>query len=308
MNNFIDMMGWVMKEHGVPKSKLTVIERVEDQIHPNGKHSTMWRCLCDCGEVVIADGCSIRSGHTVSCGRHKKERDLLMTQTDFLERIYSLRDDIEILGTYMGYYDKVMYRCKICGYISEATPKQLYRCGSCPNCKRINSRITNEEFLRRMSELHPTINILSEYETQNTHILCQCKICGHIWSPVARSLLCKEGCPHCHKSRGESKIEQFLIDNLINFEPQKTYAGLVGVGNGLLSYDFYLPDFNLLIEYQGQFHDGTAPRQSSEEFVVQVEHDRRKREYAVCHNIKLIEIWYYDFNNIENILKQYTTK
>lgn len=308
MYNFIDMTGWIMSEHGVPKSKLTVVERVEDRVHPNGKCSVMWKCLCDCGDTIVADGCQIRSGHTVSCGHHKKEKSPSMTHVDFLGKIYALRDDVEIIGEYEGFYNKVKYRCKICGEISEASPKQLYRCNSCLNCKRINRRMTNGEFLHRMSELHPTINILSEYETQNTHILCQCKICQHIWNPVARSLLCKEGCPHCHKSKGETKIEQFLKDNLINFEPQKTYSGLVGVGNGLLSYDFYLPDFNLLVEYQGQFHDGTAPRQSTEELIVQVEHDRRKREYASHHNIGLLEIWYYDFNNIENILQQHTTK
>ena len=36
---------------------------------------------------------------------------------------------------------------------------------------------------------------------------------------------------------------------------------------------------------------------------IQQEHDRRKRNYAKDHNIELLEIWYYDFNNIEQILE-----
>lgn len=32
----IDMTGWVMKEHGVPESRLTVIEEVEPYISPGG--------------------------------------------------------------------------------------------------------------------------------------------------------------------------------------------------------------------------------------------------------------------------------
>jgi hypothetical protein len=43
---------------------------------------------------------------------------------------------------------------------------------------------------------------------------------------------------------------------------------------------------------------------SDEEFEYQQEHDKRKREYAEKHNIKLLEIWYWDFDNIETILKK----
>lgn len=41
---------------------------------------------------------------------------------------------------------------------------------------------------------------------------------------------------------------------------------------------------------------------TKKDFEKQLEHDRRKREYAKQHNIKLLEIWYYDMDNIEDIL------
>ena len=37
-------------------------------------------------------------------------------------------------------------------------------------------------------------------------------------------------------------------------------------------------------------------------FARQQEHDRRKREYAKQNNIDLLEIWYWDYDNIEDIL------
>lgn len=40
MGRFIDMTGWVMSEHGVSDSRLTVVERAEDGILPSGKHIT----------------------------------------------------------------------------------------------------------------------------------------------------------------------------------------------------------------------------------------------------------------------------
>ena len=85
---------------------------------------------------------------------------------------------------------------------------------------------------------------------------------------------------------------------------QKKYKDLTGVNSGLLSYDFYIPQKNILIEYQGEYHDGTAGNQTNEEFIIQQEHDRRKRQYAKDHNIKLLEIWYWDFDNIEEILSR----
>ena len=79
---------------------------------------------------------------------------------------------------------------------------------------------------------------------------------------------------------------------------------MIGLKEGLLSYDFYLPKYNLLIEYQGEYHDGSVHKETKERFERQQEHDRRKREYAERNNIKLLEIWYWDFDNIEEILKE----
>ena len=73
--------------------------------------------------------------------------------------------------------------------------------------------------------------------------------------------------------------------------------------NGLLSYDFYLPIYNLLIEFQGIQHEQPIEYFGGEEqFEIQQEHDKRKREYAKQNNINLLEIWYYDIDNIEEIL------
>lgn len=38
---------------------------------------------------------------------------------------------------------------------------------------------------------------------------------------------------------------------------QKEFDNLLGVKNGKLKFDFYLPTYNFLIEYQGEYHDGS---------------------------------------------------
>lgn len=63
-HNFIDMTGWVMKEHGVPNSKLTVIEqRGRDKYN-----MALWLCRCECGKEIITQGKSVRHGYTLTCG------------------------------------------------------------------------------------------------------------------------------------------------------------------------------------------------------------------------------------------------
>ena len=89
-------------------------------------------------------------------------------------------------------------------------------------------------------------------------------------------------CPQCQNSKGEYVIGEYLIYNNIKYKSQKSFKSLIGLGGGLLSYDFYLPEYNLLIEYQGEQHEkpvdffGQKDLGSAlENFKKQQEHDRR---------------------------------
>ena len=73
--NFIDMTGWKMWEHGVDNSRITVIKQVEDYISPSGIHCSQWECTCSCGnpKSFKVIGQSLRAGNTLSCGCYHKE-------------------------------------------------------------------------------------------------------------------------------------------------------------------------------------------------------------------------------------------
>ena len=47
-------------------------------------------------------------------------------------------------------------------------------------------------------------------------------------------------------------IEQFLIKQTITHEPQKKFLNLRNIKQ--LTYDFHLPDYNLLVEFDGMQH------------------------------------------------------
>lgn len=73
MGKFIDMSGWVMKEHGIPDSKITVLKRADDYISPSGYRVTRWECRCECGNIFISSSQNLRNGITKSCGCFQKE-------------------------------------------------------------------------------------------------------------------------------------------------------------------------------------------------------------------------------------------
>lgn len=71
-----DMAGWIMAEHGVLDSRLTVIKQTEDYVSPKGVHYARWLCECNCKEHnrIVASGDSLKHGTILSCGCLQKER------------------------------------------------------------------------------------------------------------------------------------------------------------------------------------------------------------------------------------------
>ena len=146
---------------------------------------------------------------------------------------------------------------------------------------------------------------IGKYSHKTYKFVClECK--NIFYKSVTNVTFNNSWCPQCSMSKGEKKIVEWLRYNNIKYEYEKTYNGLVGLGGGLLSYDFYLPDYNLLIEYQGKQHEEYTClwHNSYEDFEKQLEHDKRKREYANNNGIKLIEIYDYEKHIINEVLNE----
>jgi hypothetical protein len=184
------------------------------------------------------------------------------------------------------------------------------RCGYC-NGKKVHPLDSLGKLLENLGLLHlwSAKNDKSPYEyspNSGKKVWLKCAEGKHedYYRSVNNSNIRDFRCPECQFSKGEDKINNYLIKNNIYKIPQKEFDGLLGLGSKNLSYDFCLPQYNLLIEYQGEQHEKYIKgfHKSEKDFKKQIEHDRRKKEYAEKNNIKLLEIWYYDFDNIEMIL------
>lgn len=96
-----------------------------------------------------------------------------------------------------------------------------------------------------------------------------------------------------------------LLDKLhVCHKPEYT----VTIGNHKYRYDFYLPDYNLIIEYDGEQHympvnfGENDIKRMEEKLRTTQEHDKIKNDYCKKHNINLLRIPYWEKQNIETII------
>ncbi len=127
-----------------------------------------------------------------------------------------------------------------------------------------------------------------------------CSTCDFEWeSTICHRTTMRSGCPKCKESHGEKEVSRILLENNILFIRQKTYIDCKWQRE--LPFDFYLPDYNLLIEYDGILHF-IDKFKDPEEFKKIQYRDYLKNKYCDDNNIPLLRIHYKDFGNIESIL------
>jgi hypothetical protein len=223
--------------------------------------------------------------------------------------------DYELISTeYINAKTKLKYICnKHRGKGIQSITYNNLKCGfGCTYCgdeRTVEARRLSFEEVKEIFSNHNMDLLDQQYVNAHTPMAYICRHHSEVGIQyMTASNAVKQHCPYCHIIKGENRLIDYFIKNNVVFESQKTFDGLVGIKSRSLKYDFYLPDYNILIEYQGEQHERPVERFGGEEqFKIQLEHDKRKREYAMSQNIELLEIWYYDFNNIETILNNKLT-
>ena len=305
-----------------------------------------WKCLKeDCNEIFemswndIYDGrgCAICSGHQVGLS------NCLTTKRPDLAKEWhpTLNGELTPGDVTIGSNIYVWWKC------SKNSKHEWYTSinnrNNGDNCPYCSGHLASEDY--NLLKDNPKLCEEWDYESNQKqpeeytpssgdYAYWKCKECGHKWKTKIsnRNKINGTGCPECLKSKGEKKIDEVLIkNNLIKisqevfnklidkdkynknyFIPQMKYDDLLGVRNGLLSYDFYIPKLNLIIEYDGEFHfrvikyKNESIEDAEDRYKKQCIHDKMKSKYAVVdNNIDLLRIPYWEFDNIEVILDKY---
>lgn len=100
-------------------------------------------------------------------------------------------------------------------------------------------------------------------------------------------------------SRGEIKIHEILEDAGFNFKEEYMFPGLCSSSGRPLRFDFAIfdddGDIDFLIEFQGKQHYEPSSKFGGKKGLYQQQfNDNKKRRFCALHDIKLIEIPYYE--------------
>lgn len=238
-------------------------------------------------------------------------RTLLKSKTNerFVEQVKErFQDEYSLVTKYVNRGTNIIFKHNLCGHEFEMTPTGFLKSSNCP-CPKCDNRvvITTDDFKQEVFDLvGDEYSILEEYKGAHKKIKIKHNKCGNIYDGCRNMFLKGHRCPQCYSSKGEERISRYFQNKSIKYKPQKYFNGLLGVGGGYLKYDFYIPDYNLLIEYNGEQHYKPIDAfGGQEQLKIQQEHDKRKREYAENNGFLFLEIGYWDFDNIENILNKY---
>lgn len=116
----------------------------------------------------------------------------------------------------------------------------------------------------------------------------------------------KVPCRFCNVSQGELRISKYLDSQNIEYKTQYIFKECKYIKS--LRFDFYLPQSNTCIEYDGQQHFKPVNFNGSQDgglssFIETQKRDEIKNRYCKDNNIKLIRIPYWDYENIEKTLQ-----
>lgn len=230
---------------------------------------------------------------------------LKKTDAQFKQEIFNLvGNEYILLAPYVNAYTKLKVKHSKCRKIYEVTPANFLQGKRCPFCYG-NIKKTDEQFKKEVYDLVGNeYTFLDSYVNTNTKIRVEHNKCGHIYKVRPDDFFNKHSrCPYCNNPKGENLINKILKSLGIKYESQKKFDDLKD--NQPLSYDFYIPDQSILIEYQGIQHYKSVDYFGGEpQFKKQQKHDKLKADYAKANGYKLITVPYTEdtFSKIKKYL------
>lgn len=242
------------------------------------------------------------------------------------------KNDVTLIDRQTMLYDKLLLKCSENGYTlltqkDEIQNNVTYIRYICPIHGEHSARISNflnnkkypkcaidkaseryrlsiDEVKTRIHKLGGVVLNADEYKNnceKNLKIICF--ECGQ---PFTTSLSCFEEhggqvCPDCSNSEsvGEKKIRHYLEDRKIEFITQKWFVECRD--KRPLPFDFYLSNYNIIIEFDGRQHFGET-NYFTYSFEETKRHDEIKNNYCKENGIYLIRIPYWNVDKIEQIL------
>lgn len=227
------------------------------------------------------------------------------THSEYIIELQNKNLTFEPIEEYIDAKTKIFHRCSICGYTWPITPNHILHGKGCPECAKVRKSYlqakTHEQYVIEVGNIHPNIDVVDKYKNDKTKILHKCNICDCVWLAKPNDILKGCGCPECSQSHGEQSIQKWCESKNIKFITQYRFEDCRD--KNTLPFDFYLPNYNTCIEYQGKQHYEPIEYFGGEENLLYTQyHDKIKYDYCIKNSINLICIPYWE--NINEYLNK----
>jgi len=234
------------------------------------------------------------------CANEKLKNDRLFNNKIFIKKakkIHSNKYDYSLVE-YKGMLEKVKIICTEHG-IFEVVPNNHLNGNNCTKCNKAY-KLTKEIFIEKAKKLHGDKYDYSlvDYKNSRTKVKIICSEHG-VFEQLANNHLRNMGCPICNESKGERKVSLILKNKNILYIREMKFDDCKDKQH--LPFDFYLPNLNMCLEFDGRQHYKEIFGKSKLTYTQK--HDKIKDEYCKNNNIRLLRIKYDE--NVEEKLNTF---
>lgn len=200
------------------------------------------------------------------------------------------------LSTYKNLKSRIFIICPYHGNIPMIANSHLRSRTGCTKCSRNRRRIKKVEIdqkklIRRIKKLYYNLYKFDKTKVnKSNYVWIECNKHGKVNCNV-RKLLNGRGCPKCKISKSEIQIMVYLEKRKIKYEHQKKFKECKNIKE--LPFDFYIPEKNILIEYDGKQHYEPIRKFGGKKgYLEQRMRDNIKNNFCKKVNIELKRIRY----------------
>ena len=261
------------------------------------KEPTLIKCL-DCNTEFYFEHAENALRRKYGCKKCLDSVEWALQKQTFIKWLkkhpeFELIDDLNKIHNSQAH---IKCKCTNCGRVQ--TNKTIYNYYDGKSCYCRNKGILKPNDILE-KDFKDICIFLEKYKNTDTPILVENKKCHHQFKVRPADILSNPFyCPICNSSTGEKRILYWLEENKIEYYRQYSIINNYKI-------DFYLPQYNLFIEYNGIQHYKPVKHFGGEnKFIQQQIRDQKVRAYCQSNNINLLEINYKQFNNIEQILER----
>jgi hypothetical protein len=255
---------------------------------------------CDKGHINEAKFNAIHRGCICSMCTGNKKLTYEIVKEEFAKVKYTL-----LSTEYVNARTKLDYTCDK-GHNNSVVYYSFSNRGSrCPHCS--GKAKPTIEFVKSEFEKVGYNLLDTEYKTSHSHLNF---ICDKLHTTKIAYTHFQQGkrCGHCNiKSYAELNTMEYLQENKISFEYEKKYTECKNLRQ--LPFDYYLSDYNALIELDGQQHFDQSDNFFSSGLEYVQNHDKIKTKYCYDNKISLLRISYKNKKvNIIKLIQEFINK